>query len=80
MSNELERAAAVLAEDPRVLAVYGFGSRARGEAGPRSDVDVAVLLAGPWHERPSQCGTTRRSRWLRRLRRRNRDRPGKAGI
>jgi len=53
MSNELERAAAVLAEDPRVLAVYGFGSRARGEAGPRSDVDVAVLLAGPWHERPS---------------------------
>ena len=27
-----------------MLAVYGFGSRARGEEGLRSDVDVAVLL------------------------------------
>jgi predicted nucleotidyltransferase len=44
VSDELERAAACLARDPRVLAVYGFGSQARGEAGPRSDVDVAVLL------------------------------------
>jgi predicted nucleotidyltransferase len=42
--DELRRAADRLARDPRVLAVYGFGSRARGEAGPRSDVDVAVLL------------------------------------
>jgi len=44
----LERAAGRLAEDPRVLAVWGFGSQARGEAGPGSDVDVAVLL----EERP----------------------------
>lgn len=44
MSQELERAADRLARDPRVLAVYGFGSRSRDEAGPRSDVDVAVLL------------------------------------
>jgi len=26
------------------MAVYGFGSRARGKARPRSDVDLAVLL------------------------------------
>ncbi len=26
------------------MAVYGFGSVARGTAGPRSDVDMAVLL------------------------------------
>lgn len=44
MSEELQRAAGRLRQDPRVVAVYGFGSRARGEAGPASDVDVAVLL------------------------------------
>lgn len=44
MSTELERAAARLARDPRVQAVYGFGSRAHGPAGPGSDVDLGVLL------------------------------------
>lgn len=42
--RELEVAAAPLAEDPRVLAIYGFGSHARGEAGPGSDLDLAVLM------------------------------------
>jgi predicted nucleotidyltransferase len=41
----LERAARVLAADAAVRAVYGFGSRAHGDARPDSDVDVAVLLA-----------------------------------
>ena len=31
--------------EPCVLAAYVFGSRARGEAGARSDLDVAVLEA-----------------------------------
>jgi predicted nucleotidyltransferase len=44
MDHELQRAADRLAKDPRVLAVFAFGSRARGESGPRSDVDLAVLL------------------------------------
>lgn len=35
---------AALERDERVLAAYLFGSRARGSAGPRSDVDVAVLI------------------------------------
>jgi predicted nucleotidyltransferase len=38
---------ASLAAAPRdVLTAYLFGSTARGEAGPTSDLDVAVLLAG----------------------------------
>jgi len=44
MSDELERAGRRLAREPRVLAVYGFGPRARGTAGAMSDVDLAVLL------------------------------------
>jgi uncharacterized protein len=31
---------------PGVLAVYAFGSRIRGDAGPQSDLDLAVLVAG----------------------------------
>lgn len=42
----LDRATRRLAADPRVIAVYGFGSRARNEQTPASDVDVAVLLEG----------------------------------
>ena len=39
------RLAAALGELPATRLVYAFGSAARGETGPRSDVDVAVLLA-----------------------------------
>lgn len=43
--TELERVAAVFASFPEVTLAYLFGSQARGEAGPRSDYDVAVLLS-----------------------------------
>lgn len=36
----------VLACCPEVKFAYIFGSRARGDAGPLSDVDVAVFLDG----------------------------------
>jgi predicted nucleotidyltransferase len=35
------------ASDHRILALYLFGSEARGEAGERSDVDVALLFSEP---------------------------------
>ena len=31
---------------PHLLAVYAFGSRVQGSAGPNSDLDLAVLVAG----------------------------------
>ena len=31
---------------PGLLAVYGFGSRTQGTAGPHSDLDVAILVSG----------------------------------
>lgn len=31
---------------PDLLGIYGFGSRIQGTAGPASDLDVAVLVAG----------------------------------
>jgi predicted nucleotidyltransferase len=39
---------ALFADEPGgIVAAYLFGSVARGTAGPRSDVDVAVLYAAP---------------------------------
>jgi uncharacterized protein len=37
---------AVQARVPHLLAVYAFGSRIQGTAGPQSDLDLAVLVAG----------------------------------
>jgi predicted nucleotidyltransferase len=34
------------AKVPKLLAVYAFGSRITGTAGPNSDLDLAVLVAG----------------------------------
>jgi predicted nucleotidyltransferase len=31
---------------PQLLAIYAFGSRMQGAAGPHSDLDLAVLVAG----------------------------------
>lgn len=31
---------------PNLLAIYAFGSRVQGTAGPQSDLDLAVLVAG----------------------------------
>lgn len=43
-----EALATRLGSEPDVLVAYLFGSQARGTAGSRSDVDVAVLLAPDW--------------------------------
>lgn len=40
----LDELRGVAREDPQVLAVILYGSHARGEAGPGSDVDVCLVL------------------------------------
>jgi predicted nucleotidyltransferase len=35
------------ADDPDIVAVILFGSRARGDAEPASDYDICLVLAGP---------------------------------
>lgn len=47
MDSVLERAAERILQDRRVLAVWGFGSRTRGQVGGRRDIDLAVLLKEP---------------------------------
>ncbi len=38
--------ACMLARLPQTLAIYAFGSQIQGHAGPQSDLDLAVLVAG----------------------------------
>ena len=46
-SERLRDALGRLCADPSVRAVLAFGSRARGEARPDSDLDLAVICAEP---------------------------------
>jgi len=49
----LPKLAAYFASQPSVALAYVFGSQVRGKAGPLSDLDVAVLLAG--EPTPAEC-------------------------
>lgn len=42
--RQLERLLERARHDPDVLAVFQFGSSARGEAGPGSDIDISLML------------------------------------
>ncbi len=42
-----ERAGEIFARYPEIAAVYLFGSVARGEAGPESDLDIGILFRKP---------------------------------
>ncbi|MCF2138037.1 MAG: nucleotidyltransferase domain-containing protein [Candidatus Thorarchaeota archaeon] len=44
MDNDIEKILITLRNDPNVIAVFLFGSVAKGEAKPLSDTDIAVIL------------------------------------
>lgn len=51
---QLERLLAAAQHDPDVLGVLFFGSAAKGQAGPQSDVDVCLVLV-PNRARPDRA-------------------------
>lgn len=44
MNEHLEKVLAQIKRHPKVVAIYLFGSYAKGEAKPISDIDIAVVL------------------------------------
>jgi predicted nucleotidyltransferase len=44
--NQTDIVQKLQASIPDLLAIYAFGSRVKGTAGPTSDLDLAVLVAG----------------------------------
>lgn len=45
--EDLKKILKLLSEHPKVVAVYLFGSYAKGEERPMSDIDIAVILKRP---------------------------------
>jgi predicted nucleotidyltransferase len=58
VSDRIDALARAWSRDPDLAAVYLFGSRAAGREGPRSDVDLAVVL---------RQGLDANARWRKRL-------------
>lgn len=46
LANDGPIVATIRARFPNAIAVYAFGSQIQGTAGPESDLDLAVLVAG----------------------------------
>lgn len=47
MNKELQKIIEEVKNHPKVVAIYLFGSYARGEEKPLSDIDIAVILKDP---------------------------------
>jgi predicted nucleotidyltransferase len=56
-------------KEPLVLEAYLFGSFARDEAGPESDIDLAIVTDGEGTEDPYTVYFFNRPRWTAALRR-----------
>jgi predicted nucleotidyltransferase len=62
LAERIDALARAWSNDPDVAAIYLFGSRAGGGGGPRSDVDLAVVLragldaSARWHKRLTLLG------------------------
>ncbi|RLI81768.1 nucleotidyltransferase domain-containing protein [Archaeoglobales archaeon] len=47
----------IIKSHPNVIAIYLFGSHAKGEATPLSDIDIAVILENPVSESEADIGS-----------------------
>ena len=55
MEARLKRFLLKVQDDPEILAVFLFGSAARGEQGPASDVDVCLVFVPAVRDRIYIC-------------------------
>ena len=47
----------IIKSHPNVIAIYLFGSHAKGEATPLSDIDIAVIMENPTPESEADIGS-----------------------
>ena len=57
LSEKLSKVIETIRSHPDVIAIYLFGSHAKGEATPLSDVDIAVILDNPNPESEADIGS-----------------------
>ncbi len=56
--DNVDHVLTLLKENPKVMAIILFGSRARGNVGPLSDTDLAVILKDPTPEDEAEGGAS----------------------
>lgn len=57
MDKNLEKVIEEIKRNPKVSAIYLFGSFAKGEEKPISDVDIAVIIKDPDPETEAEIGS-----------------------
>ena len=57
LNEKISKIIEVIKSHPNVIAIYLFGSHAKGEATPLSDIDIAVILENPTPESEADIGS-----------------------
>jgi len=57
LNEKISKIIEIIKSDPNVIAIYLFGSHAKGEATPLSDIDIAVILENPTPESEANIGS-----------------------
>ena len=57
LNEKISKIIEIIKSDPNVIAIYLFGSHAKGEATPLSDIDIAVILKNPTSESEADIGS-----------------------
>jgi len=57
LNHKLSKIIETIKAHPNVIAIYLFGSHAKGEATPLSDIDIAVITENPTPESEAEIGS-----------------------
>jgi len=57
LNEKISKIIEIIKSHPNVIAIYLFGSYAKGEATPLSDIDIAVILENPTPESEADIGS-----------------------
>jgi len=57
LNEKISKIIEIIKSHPNVIAIYLFGSHAKGEATPLSDIDIAVILENPTPESEADIGS-----------------------
>jgi len=57
LNEKISKIIEIIKSDPNVIAIYLFGSHAKGEATPLSDINIAVILENPTSESEADIGS-----------------------
>jgi hypothetical protein len=57
LNHKLSKIIETIKAHPNIIAIYLFGSHAKGDATPLSDIDIAVIMENPSSEDEAEIGS-----------------------